>query len=159
MSLHRGLNLIQWNCKQFENVILWLLSHFVSLTPQQISQNTKVWIVSVQITERQYSNTFLSHSQRQKDKNDVTVFKGFCSLHFPCATWVWFFSIVCFQMSPQTIFTRRCKVALVAFCAFLNVSSKHLPEKMKIHICLTFLLFSPVCVVKYVLKSPAQKDA
>ena len=33
--------------------------------------------------------------------------------HFPCATLVWLFSILCFQMSSYTVCTRRCIVTLV----------------------------------------------
>ena len=44
---------------------------------------------------------------------------------------------VCYQMSPQIAFLIGCIVTLVAF----------------------FVCFSPLCVIKWVLKSPASEDA
>ena len=60
---------------------------------------------------------------------------------------VWLFSAVHSQMCPQIVCISRCIVTLVAFvrlffhCAFPNVSSSHLPPRMKSHtgcICLIF---------------------
>ena len=70
---------------------------------------------------------------------------------------VWPFSSVCFQMSLQTTCLSGCKVTLVALhCAFSNVVSNSLPETMH---GLHLFEFSPLCIFKCALKTPALKDA
>ena len=64
------------------------------------------------------------------------------------AAFVWLFSTVCFEMSPQMACLRRYKVALIAFvftfhhCELSYVSSNCMPERMQSHTgctCLPFL--------------------
>ena len=55
-------------------------------------------------------------------------------IHTGCTSW--FFSTVCFQMSPQTVCPSGCIITLVAFfllfsTVFSNDSSNCLPEKMQ----------------------------
>ena len=99
----------------------------------------------VQIAERQNSNT-ISPILIHRDKyakycllfchtvsNFISflnshlqiLYKTWCGCirgiqHFLCATLVWLFSTVCFQMSPQTVCTRRCIVTLVTIVLFFS---------------------------------------
>ena len=71
----------------------------------------------------------------------------------PCATLVWFLSIVCFKMSPQTICPKGFIVTLVAFvwlfsyflqCAFSNVSSRRCKFTLVAFVWLFSSVFSNV---------------
>ena len=133
--------------------------------------------ICVQIAERQNSNTISffshSHSQRQKygllfrhtiskfmtflnlhkEYEDVAVFKGFVTSYV-----VWFFSTMCFQVSPQTVCTRRCIVTLVAFVWFFSTAcfqrslQNYCPRGRNLTLVAFVWLFSTVhwCIVTLV---------
>ena len=112
------------------------------------------------------SNRLLENMQRHTSCTYLTflhyvfsnVYSNSNSNSLSLVEFVWFFSTVCFQMSPKTACLRRCIVTLAAFVwhfpllVFKWVLKSPVWEYAKSH-WLHLFDFSPLCVFKWVLKS------
>ena len=68
-----------------------------------------------------------------------------------CVTLVWLFSTMCYQMSPQTVCTRRCIVTLVTFVWFFSAVRFQMcpqiacPRECKVTLVAFVWFFSTAC--------------